>query len=208
MITSEKIECLAKALTQMQGAMGIASKDRSGYNYKYADLASVWGVIREPLVSNGLSVLQDAITIPEGVSVTTRVMHDSGQWIEFGPLVVPMGKKDAHSTGSAITYAKRYALCAALGVVTDDDDGAAAQKSAPVALKRCSQKDYDNFLTFWSQSYDKNMLNLYIDKKSAHHNMHPLETVFVLMNDLPKFEREFNNWESKQQKLPPEGELP
>ncbi|APX72047.1 ERF family protein [Companilactobacillus allii] len=59
------------------------------------------------------------------VSVTTLVSHESGQYVMFGPLqVVITGKHDAQAAGSAGTYAKRYALSAALGITSDiDDDG-------------------------------------------------------------------------------------
>ena len=131
MRTSEQINEIAKALNAMQSVMENATKKTEAFKYKYSDLSEVWSVLRQPMTDNGLCVIQDPISSEEGVSVTTRMMHTSGQWIEFGPLLVPVGKKDAHSTGSAITYAKRYALSAAFGVVTEDDDGEAAQKDAP-----------------------------------------------------------------------------
>jgi len=129
MKTSEEMVEISKAMNAMQAELHTVSKDAKGYNYKYANFASIWNALREPLTKNGLSIIQDASSCPEGVSVVTRLQHVSGQWIEFGPLLVPMGKKDAHSTGSAISYARRYALSAAVGIVPDDDDGALAQKS-------------------------------------------------------------------------------
>lgn len=89
----------------------------------YADLSAVIDAMREPYTSNGLTVWQDVELTETGVAVTTRLAHTSGQWIEFGPLTVPLSKRDAHGVGSATTYAKRYALCAALGIATEEDDG-------------------------------------------------------------------------------------
>jgi hypothetical protein len=201
MKTSEEIKDLCKALASMQAEMTNASKDCKGYNYKYADLASVWGVIREPLQKHSLFVTQEALTLPDGVAVTTRVIHATGQWIEFEPLMIPMGKKDAHSTGSAITYAKRYQLCAALGVVTDDDDGAAAQKNAPkkevIPPRMCTEEEYNNFIEKWSNTFDKEKIIEYIAKRSKHFNVDPKITVSILMKDNNKFEIEFPKWESK-----------
>lgn len=198
MKTSENINELAKAMVSMQAELGTATKDCTAYNYKYADLAAVWSVIRDPLVSNGLMVMQDALTLSEGVSVSTRVTHESGQWIEFGPLIVPMGKKDAHSTGSAITYAKRYQICAALGVVTEDDDGHAAMRNAPKkSEKACSDKEYEAFLDLWSAKYPRDKILEYLEKRSAHFEMSVKQTVALLMQDTDRFDNEFLKWFEK-----------
>lgn len=137
MKTSENINEIAKALSTAQREMRPASKDSTNPHFrsKYSDLASVMDAIREPIGANGLSIWQDATLNEMGVNVTTRIVHLSGQWVEFGPLTIPLGKKDAHAVGSACSYGKRYALCAALGVVSDDDDdgnkAVASYKSEP-----------------------------------------------------------------------------
>lgn len=124
MKTSENIIEISKAMNLLQREMRPAIKDSTNPHFrsKYSDLASVMDAIREPVGNNGLSIWQDATLEDIGVSVTTRIVHVSGQWVEFGPLTIPIGKKDAHAVGSACSYGKRYALCAALGVVSDDDD--------------------------------------------------------------------------------------
>lgn len=124
MRTSENIIEISKAMNLAQREMRPAIKDSTNPHFrsKYSDLASVMDAIREPIGNNGLSIWQDATLEDVGVSVTTRIVHISGQWVEFGPLTIPLGKKDAHAVGSACSYGKRYALCAALGVVSDDDD--------------------------------------------------------------------------------------
>lgn len=124
MKTSENIIEISKAMNLAQKEMRPASKDSTNPHFKskYSDLASVMDAIREPIGNNGLSIWQDATLEEAGVSVTTRIVHVSGQWVEFGPLTIPIGRKDAHAVGSACSYGKRYALCAALGVVSDDDD--------------------------------------------------------------------------------------
>lgn len=124
MKTSENIIEISKAMNLAQREMRPAIKDSTNPHFrsKYSDLASVMDAIREPIGNNGLSIWQDATLEEMGVSVTTRIVHVSGQWVEFGPLTIPIGKKDAHAVGSACSYGKRYALCAALGVVSDDDD--------------------------------------------------------------------------------------
>ena len=61
------------------------------------------------------------------IEVITRIMHNSGQWIE-GACTLPPTKNDAQGYGSAITYAKRYGLQAMAGVPSVDDDGQEAVK--------------------------------------------------------------------------------
>jgi hypothetical protein len=126
---SEMINEISKAMANAQGEMEPALKSSKNPFFKsnYADLAAIMESIKVPLKKNDLSVWQDVITNEKGISVCTMVSHSSGQWIEFGPLEIALAKRDAQSVGSAITYAKRYALSAAVGVVSDnDDDGEAA----------------------------------------------------------------------------------
>lgn len=126
MRTSESIKEIAGAICKMQASLKPADKDNTNplYKSKYSDINAVWEALRAPLTSNGLSVWQDATTSETGVSVITRVVHSSGEWIEFSPFFVPLGvKKDAHGFGSATSYARRYSLCSALGITSDDDDG-------------------------------------------------------------------------------------
>jgi hypothetical protein len=135
MQTSEHVNELYAALAKAQKAMRPALKDANNpaFRSKYADLASVWEAVREPLTDNGLSVMQD-VTVADGkVAVMTRLAHASGQWQDFGPVVVPMSKADAHGVGSATSYGRRYGLSAATGVVQDDDDGNAAAGKAQKA---------------------------------------------------------------------------
>lgn len=146
MRTSDTIKELATALSKAQAIMRPASKDSENPHFKskYSDMASIMEAVREPLASNGLTVWQDASTNELGVSILTRVVHISGEWVEFGPFTVPVGRKDAHGIGSATSYAKRYALSAALGVVSDeDDDGNKAMESV---ARMAQPKKASNFI--------------------------------------------------------------
>lgn len=135
MMTSESIKEISGALAKAQAVMAGASKDKTNPAYKsrYADLASVWEACREALTSNGISVVQ--MTRPseaQEVIVETRLCHTSGEWIE-GALAIPVTKADAQGFGSCLTYARRYALAAAVGVAPEDDDGNAAAAARPIA---------------------------------------------------------------------------
>ena len=129
---SETIGELAKALAKAQGAIEAASKDTKNPHLrsKYADLGAVWGAIRAPLTSNGLSVTQglssEAFDRGWVVNCTTRLAHSSGEWLESTlslPAPPQKGISMAQSIGMASTYARRYGLSAMVGVIQEDNDG-------------------------------------------------------------------------------------
>lgn len=120
---------LAKAQAQIQHAdMGRVNPH---FRNKYATLADIWDACREALTSNGLSVVQMPRTeVKERgmlVHVETVLLHESGQSMT-STLTMPVDKVTAQGVGSAITYARRYALAAVVGVAPDDDDGNEASR--------------------------------------------------------------------------------
>jgi hypothetical protein len=139
MPTSPTIAALAAALVKAQSALAGAKKDSTNPHFKtaYADLASVWDACRAPLANAGLSVVQlvssDAAQgIPHcgHAIIETILAHSSGEWVS-STLAVPLTKADAQGLGSAITYGRRYALAAIVGVCPADDDGEAAVARSP-----------------------------------------------------------------------------
>ena len=135
---SENINELAAALAKAQSAIKGAVKDANNpfFKTKYADLASVWEACRVPLTDYGLSVAQSTRMEGEIVVIETMLLHASGQFI-CGELALPPVKNDPQGHGSAITYARRYALAAMVGVAPEDDDGeGAVDRKAPVASKQ------------------------------------------------------------------------
>ena len=127
MKSSELINELASALCNAQGQMGGVVKDSSNpfFKSKYADITSVIKAIKQPFSDNGLSYTQFPISNEHGVGVSTRLMHVSGQYLEM-EYTLPTVKKDPQSSGSAITYARRYALQSIAGIPVADDDAEAA----------------------------------------------------------------------------------
>tara|TARA_B100001059_G_scaffold236082_1_gene284622 strand:+ start:1028 stop:1606 length:579 start_codon:yes stop_codon:yes gene_type:complete len=127
MKSSEQVNELATALCKAQGDMGGAVKDSSNPFFKssYADLTSVIKAIKQPFSDNGLSYTQFPVSNEHGVGVSTRLMHTSGQWLEM-EYTLPTVKKDPQASGSAITYARRYALQSIAGIPTADDDAESA----------------------------------------------------------------------------------
>lgn len=151
MTTSEQINEISAAMVKAQAAMKPAIKDANNpaFRSKYADLSSVWDACRQPLTTNGIAVWQDVTLDEVGISVSTRLAHTSGQWVQFGPLTVPLGKRDAHGVGSATSYGKRYALAAAVGIVSGDDDDGNAAVEAPAKAQPAKEKPagYDDWET-------------------------------------------------------------
>ena len=125
---SENINELALALSKAQASITGALKDSANpfFKSKYADLASCWDACRRQLTDNGLSVIQTTDLADGLVVVRTTLAHSSGQWIAG---VLPVKAKDdgPQAQGSGITYARRYALAAIVGLAQIDDDAEAAQ---------------------------------------------------------------------------------
>lgn len=136
-ITSEQINKIAAAGAKAQLELQPAIKDavNPAFRSKYADFAAIREAARV-YAKHGIAAWQEVTRTDGGVSVLTRLTHASGQWMELGPLTVPVAKPDAHGVGSATTYAKRYALSAALGIsADDDDDGNAASQPNGASAK-------------------------------------------------------------------------
>jgi hypothetical protein len=105
---------------------------KAGYKYTYADLASALGDIRPILAAHGLGVIQTVPIVNGTVTVTTILIHKSGQALAVPGVTMTAGNpKDPQAVGSMITYARRYSLLPALGIATEDDDGAKGSKQAP-----------------------------------------------------------------------------
>lgn len=122
---SEQINELALALAKAQAEIADPKKSSENpfFNSKYADLATVLAAIRGPFSKNGLSISQAPGESKDGmISVTTLIMHSSGQWLASTMSIPIGGKKDAQAAGSSITYARRYMLAAMAGIAQEDDD--------------------------------------------------------------------------------------
>lgn len=121
---SESIKNIAVALCKFQEEVknpkNIANNPY--FKSKYAPLDEVVNTIKPLLAKNGLSYIQTPGGDGEHITVTTMLMHSSGEWIESDPLVLKADKATAQGAGSAITYARRYSLCAVLGITSEDDD--------------------------------------------------------------------------------------
>jgi hypothetical protein len=110
----------------------IPTKNGGSYSYNYADLTDMWDAIRTPLKENGLAVTQSLVGGSSGwTGIKTAVWHSSGQSFAETVEMQTQGRSP-QEIGSQITYFKRYALGAVLGIATDDDDDGTVASNAPV----------------------------------------------------------------------------
>lgn len=124
---SESIKELAAALSKAQSEIEDATKDKSGYNYKYADLSQVLQIIRPVFGKYGLSLTQFPGGDGEKVIIESMLMHSSGEWIskEYSMTIEPSkGMTLAQGAGSVITYMRRYAAASIAGITQEDTEAA------------------------------------------------------------------------------------
>lgn len=132
---SDQINEIAMALSLFQGEIEDAPMDAQGYGYKYATLGAVLALVRPILSKHGLAIVQFPKREGDRIAVETTLLHKSGQWLAETlafdlpvPIVNSSGKKkntDAQDCGSTISYIRRYAITAMLGITKADDDAKA-----------------------------------------------------------------------------------
>jgi hypothetical protein len=135
------MKTIASAFVKAKKAFGPALKDKTNpaFRSKYADLGACIDAVEEALHANGIVLVQETSLDETGVTVETVLLHESGESMRFGKLHVPASKSDPQGYGSALTYCRRYSLCASMGIAPEDDDGnaaAEASKRAADAKKR------------------------------------------------------------------------
>lgn len=125
---SDSISKIAPAMVKFNQQVGRIEKDASNpfLKNKYATLDQIIDAVRPILAELGMFLSQSTGTGEDGaVTVTTRLTHESGEWMETDPLTMkPSKQNDPQQVGSAITYARRYSLTSFLSLNTGEDDDA------------------------------------------------------------------------------------
>lgn len=126
--TSDSIGKLSLSLSkaQLEFEKAVKSSENPFFKSRYADLATIINATKEYLCKNELAVMQFPSGDQNSVSITTRLCHSSGEWLESTISGKPP-KGDAQSQGSMITYLRRYSLAAICGLSQEDDDGNSLQ---------------------------------------------------------------------------------
>ena len=125
---SESVENIASALAALQEEIENPSKsatvDTGKFSYDYCPLPDLIDSLRPLLAKHNLAVVQMPAGDGKEVTVTTMIVHSSGEYIQSPPLTLQSEKPGPQGAGSAITYGRRYSLAAMLGIASEEDDDA------------------------------------------------------------------------------------
>lgn len=144
MKTSTEVKNIYGAIIRMRVEIVPVAKNKSAnlgkFSYRYATLDSVIDLLNLVVPKHGLGWIQTIGTEAGRPSVTTRIIHESGEWVEDTmplPDLPPEGSRNANQElGASITYFKRYALSAMFGIATDEDtDGVAEARERKMQVK-------------------------------------------------------------------------
>ena len=135
---SETIAHISKALVGAQADVGVALKNQENAHFKsqYADLPAVLEVATPALAKHGLALVQCPGEGEGALTLTTLLLHETGEWMVLPPASMPLQARTAHGYGSAISYLRRYTTQACLKIsvgLSDDDDANEASAQAPKA---------------------------------------------------------------------------
>ena len=130
MKTSDKTDIIAPCLLEVQKTMPALKRTGENTHFKstYVTLDTLLATVRPVLSKHGIILLQSTEDADDaGMTVTTRLLHASGQWVESG-IRLPLAAPSPQAAGSASSYGRRYSLEAILGLTgTEDDDGNTAE---------------------------------------------------------------------------------
>jgi ERF superfamily len=141
--TDQVIPAFVAAVGELSDPIRNRIADTGSYSYRYTELSEVTSSTRAVLAKHDLCVTQAAPGENGQINVYTRIWHTSGQWIDAPPLTLNAGST-AQATGSAVTYGRRYALMAFLGLAPDDDDAQAVVPGPRVGKGQPCPEDEDD----------------------------------------------------------------
>jgi len=145
MQTSIDVKNIFKAQIAMQSELENIAKDSSGYGYKYTSLEKLIEYVRPILAKHKLGYFQTTTSTEDGkIGVTTRLIHESGEWVEDTMVanLTKLAKMNEYQVaGSVITYFRRYALSAMLGIASDEDMDASTPQQQTHQQPQPSRED-------------------------------------------------------------------
>ncbi len=156
---TEEIKDLFAALVKVQAGLKHAKKkeDNPFYKSKYAGLPEVIDASRKLLTDNGLAISQstDYETVDLRPVLITQLTHSSGQWIRgYYPIIST--KQGPQELGSALTYARRYAYMAIIGLAAEDEDyDGNAASGIKTKLPDLSAENFAKIKNKWKESISK-----------------------------------------------------
>ncbi len=164
MKTSNEVDKIFKAHVALQAELGNIAKDSKGYGYNYTSLDKLISYVKPFLAKYKLGFIQTNTTLEDGtVGVTTRLIHESGQWVEdtLSAQLYKLAKMNEYQVaGSLITYFRRYGLSSILGIASDDDMDAHGEVQKPTidtavtGYKTASKATVDDKKAYWAEFQD------------------------------------------------------
>lgn len=124
MQTSQEVTNIFKALCQCKKDFLPLQKNKQGYGYKYVTLDAVIDMLNTVLPKHNLGFIQFPSTNEGEYSLTTRIIHESGEWLEDTikfDLTDISKANDTQKLGASVTYFRRYTLCTIFGIAADED---------------------------------------------------------------------------------------
>lgn len=133
MIYSESTKELLPAYQAFQAEIKhpLRTADNPFYSSKYTPLDALIDHVKPVMKKNGLYFAQEVCSDDNGIGVITTIFHTSGEYMQSAPFSMGVSKKDPQAYGGAITYARRYALSAMLGIASNSDDDAEGASHEP-----------------------------------------------------------------------------
>lgn len=149
MQTSAEVSSLFKALCECKKDFVPLSKNKKGYGYNYTPLDSVIDMLNTVLPKHGINFVQFPSTINDNYALTTRIFHETGEWME-DTIIFNMTEiskaNDTQKLGASITYFRRYALSAIFGIASDEDiDGNIEMNISAKQIQNQSQMQRKSF---------------------------------------------------------------
>lgn len=145
------MKAIYKALADFQNEAPTIHEDTKGYNYTYANLGTIFKVIKPLLKKHGLGFTQ----LLDNQNLKTIIYHiESGESLEssvFLPTAEMKGMNVYQSNGSAITYYRRYSLSTILGLITDKDIDSKGEQKTKYITVILSDKNIDSSIKKGSQ---------------------------------------------------------
>lgn len=144
-IMSDNISKFATAFSKAQAMIIPVVKNKSGFDYKYANLASILEAIKQPFLANELAIMQIPTLDKEKNRVlVTKIIHSSGEWIQSvfplqNVVLVTKEGKQKHNPlqqfGSGLSYLRRYVMASMCGIPQKDDDAESLTKKPAPSLE-------------------------------------------------------------------------
>lgn len=124
MQTSQEVSNIFKAICECKKDFLPLQKNKQGYGYKYVTLDAVIDMLNTVLPKHGLGFIQFPSTCDGEYTLTTRVIHESGEWLEDTikfDLTDISKANDTQKLGASVTYFRRYTLSTIFGIAADED---------------------------------------------------------------------------------------